>query len=411
MVEIIKNNKNKLIIFILLVIFSCISMLLIRQNANAQIFGSANSGLPKIQSIRSDFKNNITELTIRSDKNLEYRIFSISEPSPRLVIDFNKLDWSFNKNRAGVLAGTGVINQIRFAHKSETQSRIVLDLKTPVSIVSQKLEGGNNNKLLKIAISGSNYQNFAQINSKSPKAQPITKQAIPPSNKRFTIVIDAGHGGNDPGALGFTKGVFEKQITLASSLTLARILERNPKYRVVLTRNNDSFLSLEKRIVIARDQKADLFISLHADAAPANSGAHGATVYTLSESGGDRSRKLLQRDNWNTNAQASAKDNVVSEILKDLTHRDTKNQSAIFAEILLNNLRPVGPLTSSSHRRAGFFVLLSPTVPAVLFEMGFVTDERDEKRLLNSNFRNGQMAAVAKSIDAYFNRPNISNNK
>lgn len=352
-------------------------------------------------------------INIRLNRNVEYRYFTLPAPTPRLVVDLPKVDWAMGRGEAGIIAGNGLVKQIRFAHKSGTESRIVIDLNGPIRVVSNEISGIIGSKTLRFVIAPTNSRNFAQS---APPIVPKTKQLAVPTPispkggaNRRVIVIDPGHGGNDPGALGFTQGVLEKNVTLASAETLASILRRDPRFQVILTRNSDTFLPLERRIIIARDLRADLFISLHADAAPPNARAKGATAYTLSEQGGERSRKLLNRDNWTIAAPNRANDSTVTEILRDLTQRDTKNQSAIFAESILKNVRQIGPVTSSSHRRAGFFVLLSPTVPAVLFEMGFITDAEDQARLIDQGFRRRQMGAVAMAIDEYFDAQDARN--
>lgn len=373
------------------------------KNADAQINIKPQS-IPKVFSIRIDNDSNMTSLILKLDNSAPYKIFALSSPSPRLVLDFSKLNWAMGQGQSGLVSGKGLIKQIRYAQKSNEESRLVLDLNGPVKIISQKISGTTGAKILKIDIVSTNQQNFVQT---QPKPKVTDKKFAIPSpispkikGGKYVIVIDAGHGGHDPGAIGFTKGVYEKNITLQSALLLREILRKDPRFHVLMTRESDVFLPLEKRIIIARDLRADLFISLHADAA--TSSAEGATVYTLSEAGGQRSRKLLNRDNWTVVPPNRSRDNMVTEILRDLTQRDTKNQSAIFAENIIKNIRGVGPLTSSSHRRAEFFVLLSPTVPAVLLEMGFITDKEDEARLTNQSFRQKQISGVARAIDEYF---------
>ncbi len=376
--------------------------------AFAQNSVQANSN-GRVFSIKLEQGANGIVLNMRMDKAIDYKVFALTNPSPRLVIDFKKLEWAMGRGQAGEISGKGVVNKIRFAQKSDTESRLVLDLSGPVKILSQNYSGVSGSKNLKIELAGTDLNAFsANAPKKAVKMLPVPSPFAPKLAKgKFVIVIDAGHGGHDPGALGFTKGVYEKNVTLKSALQLAEYLEKDKRFQVVLTRNTDEFLSLEKRIIIARDIRADLFISLHADAAAAGSKAQGATVYTLSESGGERSRKLLDRENWAIVPTNATKDNIVSEILRDLTQRDTKNQSAGFAEMVIKHVKTVGPLTSSSHRSAGFFVLLSPTVPAVLFEMGFITDPNDQARLIDDGFRKKQMQGVSKAIFEYFDTQQI----
>jgi N-acetylmuramoyl-L-alanine amidase len=362
----------------------------------------------KIYGFKLEEKDNSTYISIKTNRDFNYRIFSLTQPSTRLVIDFDRAAWKFGSPNGGLIAGKGLIKQIRYALKSEHQSRIVLDLQQPAKVISQQFSNEISGRFLVIRLANTDLKTFA---SQQPAQLPKSTKLIAPvslksGKQKYTIVIDAGHGGHDPGALGITKGVFEKDVTLASAILLRDNLRRDQRFNVIMTRSSDVFLPLEKRIIIARDLRADLFISLHADSA-GTAKAQGATVYTLSEEGGDRSRRLLNRDNWTVVPPNRTNDNTVTEILRDLTQRDTKNQSAVFAENILLNIKDAGPLTSSSHRRAGFFVLLSPTVPAVLLEMGFITDPDDQARLINPEFRNRQMSGVARAIREYFDNKDL----
>jgi N-acetylmuramoyl-L-alanine amidase len=289
----------------------------------------------------------------------------------------------------------------------------VLDLTGPVTVARHEMASRLGGRTLRLVLAAATPAAFAAMAPISEGRMPGTRQAnaepgaqAPARKARYTIVIDAGHGGRDPGAIGQSRTFYEKHATLASALLLEEYLRRDPRFNVVMTRRTDIFLTLQQRIDIARERNADLFISLHADAAPADVRVNGATVYTLSEEGVQRSRRLLTTENWNIVPESAADDAEVSSILADLTRRDTTNQSALFAQGLLGALGEVGPLTRSSHRRAGFFVLLSPTVPAVLLEMGFMTDAEDEARLQDPAFRQRQMRATAAAIGTYFGRRN-----
>lgn len=227
----------------------------------------------------------------------------------------------------------------------------------------------------------------------------------PKSNgRKYTIVIDAGHGGKDPGAS--HHGVVEKEVVLKAALTLRGILSKNKRYDVRLTRDDDRFIELQDRVTLARDWGADLFVSIHADAA-ANSKAKGATVYTLSSKGQRRSEKMVSQKKWELPIETGA-DEVVSSILGDLVVRETKSNSVIFAEGLHKQLGKIGPLLRSDPRSANFYVLLAPDVPAVLLEMGFLTNPADAKRINNSHERRKIMTATARAIDAYFSKQDLT---
>jgi N-acetylmuramoyl-L-alanine amidase len=216
---------------------------------------------------------------------------------------------------------------------------------------------------------------------------------------RKVIVIDAGHGGHDPGALGAHSK--EKDITLAAAMSLKARLEKTGRFRIVLTRDSDVFVPLENRVQIARAANADLFISLHADVG-SDPAVRGATVYTLSDQGEDRVARGVFEGGSFLKVQLPGRDQSVKQILLDLTQRATRNRSAAFAETLIDQVGRQTNLVSRSHRDAGYVVLLAPDVPAVLLEMGFITNRKDETELTDSSRRARLMNAVAGAIEAYF---------
>ncbi len=212
------------------------------------------------------------------------------------------------------------------------------------------------------------------------------------------VVIDAGHGGGDPGARGALG--FEKDINLAAAKALKARLERSGRYKVIMTRETDAYVGLASRVRIAQRADADLFISLHADSGP-EPGLRGASVYTLSDKATSRSAQFVSRDDWFMKASLAG-DRGVSDILLDLTQRATRNRSAAFAQTLVANIEGKSPMLRRSHRDAGFMVLLAPDVPAVLLEMGFISNVEDEELLRDPARRDGLMNAVGDAIDDYF---------
>lgn len=240
---------------------------------------------------------------------------------------------------------------------------------------------------------------IAAARTPPPRSAPEPRRAEKP-----LIVIDAGHGGNDPGASGASAR--EKTVTLAAALALKNELERTGRYRVRLTRDDDRYVDLYRRVAIARQADADLFISLHADAG-ADPALRGASVYTLSEQGAGRAvREFTRGDNWHRELHLPGRDPSVDRILLDMTQRATQNRSAQFARVLLTHLEgSETPLLRRSHRDAGLAVLLAPDVPAVLLEMGFITNPEDERMLTDERARRRLMKTVADGIDRYFRQP------
>lgn len=219
--------------------------------------------------------------------------------------------------------------------------------------------------------------------------------------RKPVIFIDAGHGGRDPGAIG-VRGTHEKVITAKASATLKVMLEATGRYTVVLTRPKDTYIEHEARLRLAREGGADLFISVHADSA-GNKQARGASVYTLADRAKNRSKRLVNNSqNWIMDVDLSTQSDPVGDILVDLAQRKTESQSEQFADILIAELEKSTKLVGNSHRRAGYFVLLAPDVPAVLLELGFLSNAEDEKLLNKESHRNKIMQSVVRAIDAYF---------
>lgn len=247
------------------------------------------------------------------------------------------------------------------------------------------------------------------IDLKATGAAAAVAAGAPPRREQIRrekplIVIDAGHGGRDPGAQGVHAQ--EKAVTLAAARDLKAAIERTGRYRVRLTRDSDVYVIHGRRVQIARDAGAALFISLHADAGT-DPALRGASVYTLSEQGAGRAvREFTRGDDWQRELRLPGRDPSVDRILLDMTQRATQNRSAQFARVLLTHLEGDShPLLRRSHRDAGLAVLLAPDVPAVLLEMGFITNPEDERVLTDERARRRLMRSVAEGIDRYFREP------
>lgn len=224
------------------------------------------------------------------------------------------------------------------------------------------------------------------------------------ARERKVIVIDPGHGGRDPGALAIIGGK-ESEIVLKTSLKLKQLIEQDPRYIVKLTRETDIYVEHEDRVTMARDWGADLFISVHADAAGAPT-VSGASVYTISTRGEARIEGTAKKFGWDLPVEDGTSIEV-SNILQDLTLRETKSNSSIFAEFLVPELGKAGPLVRNSHRQGNLFVLLAPDVPAVLVEIGFLTNKADARRLKSERGRRKSAEAIKRAIDGYFERQDL----
>ncbi len=237
-----------------------------------------------------------------------------------------------------------------------------------------------------------------------------TRAAIPlkaPSGKKPLIIIDPGHGGGDPGAIG-ANNMQEKMVTLATAKELKKQLEATGRYRVVLTRSKDVFIKLYDRVQFARDQGGDLFISLHADSVN-RPGVRGASIYTLSDKASDaQTAKLAARENMAdliAGVDLRNEDKDVANILIDLARRDTMNQSKFFANTVVDYAGGQGiRLLERPHRFAGFAVLKAPDIPSVLIEMGYMSNKQEVSQLSTPAYREKIATAVVAGVNAYFSK-------
>ncbi len=330
-------------------------------------------------------------LRLALDRPTDHRTMFLTGPD-RFVVDLANARWALPQGGSGQGPGAGLVRQYRYAPR-DGGARLVLDLERPVSILRHELTGGSSPSLA---------FDLAAEGLAAPPPAPLEMSG---RSGRRTIVIDAGHGGRDPGAIGAT-GVREKDVVLDHAVQLRSALEARGRYRVALTRDSDRYVELADRVSFARAQNADLFISVHADSG-ANSEARGASVYTLSERGANRAQNLMAAQDWDINFGEAPRDPGVGDILVDLTQRETTNRSAQFAQVLIPRLAQAAPLVSNTHRNAGFFVLLAPDVPAVLVETGFLSNVADERRLSDPRSRAAFAEAMAGAVDAFFASPQL----
>jgi N-acetylmuramoyl-L-alanine amidase len=243
-----------------------------------------------------------------------------------------------------------------------------------------------------------------------PPLDPATSAFVAPpqpkADERRTIVIDPGHGGVDPGSRSIT-GVDEKEIALAYARELKRQLEAGGRYRVALTRDKDIFIRLRDRIDFAERMEGDLFVSLHANNHD-SSKIRGASVYTLSEQASDAEAAALAAKENKADIIAGInlgeQTEVVSKILIDLAQRETMNLSKQVANGLVGEMGKVTKLLTNTHRSAGFAVLKSATVPSILIEIGYLSNQTEERLLRSKKHRIGVSRAISAAIEAYFAR-------
>ncbi len=367
-----------------------------------------------VQDIRIGGTPEKTRLVVEFSRPVQYTVFSLPNPN-RVVIDLPPVQWKAAQNSEN---GGGMISGYRCGQFSPELARIVVDVKHPVNIEKPfflKPMHGKGHRLV-LDISPCDQSAFVaqcrRLLAARPKpkpqmvvrpVQPFAKPA-PRSGDKITIVIDPGHGGIDPGAIG-VNGVHEKSVTLATAKHLKRALERTGRFKVILTRSTDVFVQLRQRVAIARRHHAMLFVSLHADAS-ANREARGASVYTLSDGSSDKeAAALAARENKAdiiAGVDLSEQADEVTSILIDLAQRETKNLSAKFATTLIPCLGNVCGLKQNTHRFAGFAVLKAPDIPSVLVELGYLSNRHDVKQLCSDQHRSKLAQSIATAIGRYF---------
>mgnify|MGYP002788844744 CR=1 FL=1 len=241
-----------------------------------------------------------------------------------------------------------------------------------------------------------------EVDNKSTKKPEVQNNKA--KARKPVIVIDPGHGGIDPGAIGQSQ-TYEKTITFQYAIALKDALEKSGNYKVVLTRKGDYFVNLRERVAIAREAKGDLFISLHADSHP-NPKTRGLSVYTLSEKASDREAAALarkaNREDIIEGVDLKKESNDLQTLLIDMVQRDTKNNSAEFASMLVKHLGSEARLLKNTHRFAGFVVLTGADVPSVLVELGYMSNKMEEKELKTKAYREKLVGAMAQAINDFF---------
>lgn len=361
----------------------------------------SNNVLAKANIKKINFDNN-HNIEIIIDKKTEFKTYSLIKPD-RIVVDLKNC----NNVKISIQNKPTFIEKVRYGKNGEFL-RIVFDLKQKTFIQSanyQQLKGDKYGKVIvKIApeisyVIGS-LNNFSVGENKSVSKAPSKRTQIP------IIVIDAGHGGKDPGAIGQYARTKEKDLTLSYAKELARQLNLTKRYKVYLTRNSDIFIPLKGRVEKARKVKADLFISLHANSAP-SSDAKGFSIYTLSEKASDKeSEKLARKENMADVISGVNYKNASSDIIKtliDLSQRSSMNHSARFANIAIQNIKRQGVETlHNTHRFAGFMVLTAPDMVSILIELGYLTNKIEEKKLNSLSHKRNLVKGLVVTIDEYF---------
>lgn len=379
---------------------------------------AAPGALPSVSDIRAGEQSTGTRLVVEMSKASSYKVFYLENPT-RLVIDIPEVVWHVPNN-----AGTkkiGLIKGFRYGLFSPGTSRIVVDLDATAEVYRGQVLPGTDaykNDRIVLDLKTVDAARFAELGKASmsnykaeaPK-EVVQKPTTNFNQNKPVIVIDAGHGGPDPGSIG-GKRTREKDVTLAIAREIRKQLVATGKYKVIMTRDRDIFIKLAGRVDIARQNYADLFVSIHADSHPDKT-VSGLSVYTLSETASDKeAAKLAARENKAdliAGVDLGGESTEVSNILIDLAQRETMNLSARFAQGLVKEFGKRINLLRHTHRFAGFAVLKAPDIPSVLIETGYLSNVKDERMLMQPDYQRKIGESLTRTIGDYFSwRQNIS---
>jgi len=369
----------------------------------------------------------------------EHRVFLMKNPS-RLVIDMR------NTNIKQALSQPApshpLFSQVRVAAKNKNEIRIVVDLKKDINPRNTSLRTNSMNghrlvielldkapgtsvkvakkpeikttedktalvKTASKAIAEKTVKEFQKTVTKNSVTNAVEPTKVAKRSKDIVVAVDAGHGGDDPGAHG-QNGTEEKKVTLAIAKKLADLINKQPGMKAVLVRKGDYFVDLRKRMQIARAAKADLFISIHADAFQ-NSTVKGASVFTLSNKGAtsEAARWLANSENASDlvgGVSLNDKEDVLASVLLDLSQTATQDASVKVARKVLKNFEDIGELHYASVQKAGFLVLKSPDVPSILVETAFISNPSEELKLVNTAHQLKIADAIFNGVRSYFSK-------
>jgi N-acetylmuramoyl-L-alanine amidase len=369
----------------------------------------AADSFPMATDVRLGGDETQTRFVMDLDRKIDLHVFTLADPY-RVVLDIPEVTFQL-PTHAGE-SGRGLIKAFRFGLVMPGGSRMVLDLTKPVRVdkafVVDPADGAPARLVLDlVATDRDSFMHKVALDEKAASAAPpVNQPQSQSSDPRPLIVLDPGHGGLDTGTKA-PSGELEKDIVLDVAKRLRALLEKSGKYRVLMTRTDDTFVPLADRVEIARNAGAALFVSIHADSLPHKEGdAQGATVYTLSETASDPQAAQLAEEENRADVIAGVdltnEPDDVAGILLDLAQRETKTYSMQFAHKLVNELKGTTRLHKDPVKSAGFRVLRAPDVPSVLVELGYVSNKQDLQSLLSDTWRDHTAGAMGQAIDDYF---------
>jgi len=381
----------------------------------------AASNFPVASAVRLAGDAKQTRFVLDLDKAIQFRAFALADPY-RLIVDIPQV--SFQLASGVGTAGRGLIKAFRYGLVMPGGSRIVFDLTGPAKVANSYVLDAANGQPARLVLELEEVDRTSFVQSLGVESRPELRPAIaaaaatpvaaeatptpkPAADLRPVVVIDPGHGGVDNGTM--AGGEAEKGLVLGFGLALRDRIEKSGKYRVVMTRTDDTFIPLADRVRIARNQSAALFVSIHADALPRGEGdAQGATIYTLSDRASDAEAERLAETENKADAiggvNLTEEPTDVADILIDLAQRETRTFSNRFARLLMNEMKHTARMYKHPLKSAGFRVLKAPDVPSVLVELGYVSNKGDLEHLVSESWRSRTVGSMAQAIDAFFGK-------
>jgi N-acetylmuramoyl-L-alanine amidase len=390
---------------------------------------AAATGFPVASDARLAGDGKQTRFVLDLDKSITFRAFALDDPY-RVVLDIPQV--SFQLPAGTGTAGRGLIKAFRYGLVMPGGSRVVLDLTGPAKITKSYILEAANGQPARLVLELEEIDRASFVQSLASETRPELRPAIADANAaappveaapapkpaaaaaaadlRPVVVIDPGHGGDDNGTQAANDSEKnEKILVLAFGLALRDRLEKSGKYRVVMTRDDDTFIPLADRVKIARTQSAALFVSIHADALPKGEGdAQGATIYTLSDRASDAEAEQLAEAENKADAiggvNLTDEPTEVADILIDLARRETRTFSNRFARLLMGEMKSTVRMHKHPLKSAGFRVLKAPDVPSVLVELGYVSNKDDLENLVSESWRSHTVASIARAVDVFLTK-------
>lgn len=390
-------------------IFICLALIwALTGAAVAHDFSALARVLPEQSRIVDEGRTGV-RVELGLSQGVPYRIFTLRDPY-RMVLDFQEVDWTGLNSEA--FLRTSRISSVQYGAYVPGWSRLVLELGAPLAIESAdlRIDEVTGAAGLSLHLKGTDFDSFAA--SAGTPQQPgwdlpePEATALPPRRdgaQVLRVMLDPGHGGIDPGAE--VTGADEKTLMLTFARELRELLLRAGEYEVVMTRVDDQFVSLERRIALAHRAGADVFISLHADSL-SEGRAHGAAIYTLSDEASDvASQKLAERHDRGdliSGIDLSGSDDQIADVLLDMARQETKPRTDALARALADGMsQQGGPMNSRPIRTASFSVLKAADIPSVLVELGFLSSPRDLRNIQNPEWRANMAKGLAQGLEKW----------